>query len=78
MEQKHRRSLPQDGNRKRVRHSHRWQRPPLKLLSKKRRLRIEEIRAELVKKRFQDPTGLISAAPTNASSKAPGVTWNGR
>ena len=78
MEQKQGRPLPQDGDRKRVRHSHRWQRPPLKLLSKKRRLRIEKIRAELVKKRFQDPTGLNSAAPTNASSKTPGVTWNGR
>ena len=52
--------------------------PPLQLVRQSTGLRIEQTGAELTKQGFQEGSGLGSAAPTRASSKAPGVTAKGR
>ena len=52
--------------------------PPLHLSSEGLGLRVKQSRPQLIKKRLQRLLGLSSAAPTWASSKAPGVTAKGK
>ena len=52
--------------------------PPLHLGSQGLGLRVKQSRLQMIQERLQWLMGLSSAAPTRASSKAPGVTEKGR
>jgi hypothetical protein len=78
MQQQQRRALAEHRNREGIIDSQARQIPPLHLSSKGLGLRVKQSRPQLIQKRLQRLMGLSSAAPTRASSKAPGVTAKGK
>ena len=78
MEQQQRGALAKHCHRERIIHTQARQIPPLHLSSKELGLRVKQSRPQLIQKRLQRLMGLSSAAPTRASSKAPGVTAKGK
>ena len=78
VQQQQRRALPEHSDGKGIGASQARQIPPLHGIRQSPCLRIQQLRAELLQQCGQEGTGIGSAAPTNASSKAPGVTGKGR
>ena len=78
MQQQQRSALAEHRHRERIIHTQTRQRPPLHLSGQGLGLRVKQSRPQLIQKRLQRLLGLSSAAPTRASSKAPGVTAKGK
>ena len=78
MQKQQRGPITRDGHREWILDTKLRKSPPLELIRQISGLRIEQARAELIEQRLQEWSGLGSAAPTRASSKAPGVTAKGR
>ena len=78
MQHQQRRPLTNYSHRKGCLKAQTLQRPPLHFQRQVPGLRVQQLGDQTIKQAFQGATGLGSAAPTNASSNAPGVTANGR
>ena len=78
MQQQQRRALAKHRHREGIINTQARQIPPLHLSSEGLGLRVKQSRPQLIQERLQRLLGLSSAAPTRASSKAPGVTAKGK
>ena len=78
MQQQQRKTLAEHRHREGIIHTQARQIPPLHLSSERLGLRVKQSRPQLIQKRLQRLMGVSSAAPTRASSKAPGVTAKGK